>query len=237
LLGAKSVNLEAQFVDSFSFFLIVFVPVQILVSQDPCFPEMGPQMVQSECEPSIAWLFLRIDVRLIQDVTSLNLGLLFAESAFKDVLPPNLVLWVYQGSKDGFTVVGIHLEVLIRQGASNALKQNESKVELCVISDKQFSQGAEQFGAPHGAARAAKNVPGGFSDVETWGTGVGGRLFDPVHVPASGEEIVCEFDDEYFCAVLQSVQSLTRSLPVDGSEGWHRSNRSWPWDVGKFVDC
>jgi hypothetical protein len=37
---------------------------------------------------------------------------------------------------------------------------------LCVISDKQFSQGAEQFGAPHGSARAAKNVPGGFSDVE-----------------------------------------------------------------------
>jgi hypothetical protein len=39
-------------------------------------------------------------------------------------------------------------------------------------------------------------------------TGVGGRLFDPVHVPASGEEIVCEFDDEYFYAVLQSVHSL-----------------------------
>jgi hypothetical protein len=39
-----------------------------------------------------------------------------------------------------------------------------------------------------------------------------------MHVPASGEEIVCEFDDEYFGAVLQSVQSLARSLPVDGSE-------------------
>jgi hypothetical protein len=54
LLGAQSVNLEAQFVNSFAFFLIVVVPVQILVSQDPCFPEMGPQMVWSECEPSIA---------------------------------------------------------------------------------------------------------------------------------------------------------------------------------------
>jgi hypothetical protein len=39
-------------------------------------------------------------------------------------------------------------------------------------------------------------------------------------VPVSGEEIVCEFDDECFYAVLQSVpHSLARSLPVDGSEG------------------
>jgi hypothetical protein len=94
-------------------------------------------------------LFLRIDVRLIQDVSSLNLGPLFAESAFKDVLPPDLVLCVYQGSKDGFTVVGIHLEVLIRQRASNALKQNESKVELCVISGTSNSPRERSNSARH----------------------------------------------------------------------------------------
>ncbi len=68
-------------------------------------------------------------------------------------------------------------------------------------------------------AWAAENVPGGFGDVQTSWAFVGGGLFDPMHVSAFRQMIVCEFDDEDLNAVLQCVESLSRTVPVDGSKG------------------
>jgi hypothetical protein len=47
-------------------------------------------MMQFEFEPSVAILFLGIKVRVIQNVSSLNLVPMVAESAFEKTLPPIL---------------------------------------------------------------------------------------------------------------------------------------------------
>jgi hypothetical protein len=78
-------------------------------------------MVQDEFEPSVARLFLVIKVWVIQNVSTLNLGPMEAESAFEKMLPSDFVLGVDEHSKDGFAIIRIHLEVLVREGASNAL--------------------------------------------------------------------------------------------------------------------
>ena len=53
-----------------------------------------PQMVQDHFEPSVARLFLLVDFRVVEDVACLNLGPLFAEASFEEVLPSDFVLRV-----------------------------------------------------------------------------------------------------------------------------------------------
>jgi hypothetical protein len=93
--------------------------VKVVVAIEPEFPKMSPEMVQSQFEPSVAGLFLGIDVGVVHDVSSLDLSPLFAESSLEKVLPSDFVLGVDKGSKDRFSVVGIHLKVLIGKSASN----------------------------------------------------------------------------------------------------------------------
>ncbi len=61
-------------------------------------------------------------------------------------------------------------------------------------------------------------MPVGFGDVEAGWTFVVGGAFDAMHVSSSREMVVSKFHDEDLCAVLQSIQCLSRDVPVDGSE-------------------
>jgi hypothetical protein len=102
-------------------------------------------MMQHEFEPSAASLFLVVQFRVIQDVSSLNLGPLFAEAAFEQMLPADFVLGVDKHAKDGFIVAGIHLEVLVGESTSSSLEWCESKIELVVIVGKSIAQGAKKL--------------------------------------------------------------------------------------------
>ena len=67
---------------------------------------------------------------------SLDLSPLFAELIFERILQSSFVLEVDQHSEDEFAIVRIHLKVLVGEGASNALEENESQLELSVIDGK-----------------------------------------------------------------------------------------------------
>ncbi len=110
--------------------------MEIVISSEPELPQLSPEMMQNEFEPSVSGLFLVIEFGVVQNVSALNLGPMEAESSFEKVLPAYFVLGVDESSKDGFSVVGIHLEVLVCEGASNALDEDESKIELRVIGDE-----------------------------------------------------------------------------------------------------
>ena len=57
-------------------------------------PQLGPQMVQDEFEPSVDRLLLLVDSGVAEDVASLDLGPLFAEACFEKVLPSDFLLRV-----------------------------------------------------------------------------------------------------------------------------------------------
>jgi hypothetical protein len=78
-------------------------------------------MVQYDFEPSVARLFLVVEFEVIQNVSALDLGPMEAKSAFEKMLPSDFVLGVDDSAEGGFAIVGIHLEVLVREGASNSL--------------------------------------------------------------------------------------------------------------------
>jgi hypothetical protein len=137
-----------QSFDSLAFFLIAVAPVKVVVAIQANLPEVSPEMVQSEFEPSVPRLLCRINARFVHDMSSLNLSPLFAELTFEKMLPSDFVLGIDKGSKDRFSVVGIHLEVLIGESVWNALWQNESKIKLCGIGDKCVTQVAEELGTP-----------------------------------------------------------------------------------------
>ena len=46
-------------------------------------------------------------------MSSLNLSPLIAEAAFEKMLPSDFVLGIDESSEDGFSIVGIHLKVLV----------------------------------------------------------------------------------------------------------------------------
>jgi hypothetical protein len=61
------------------------------------------------------------------------------------MLPANFVPGVEEHPKDGFTIVGIHLEVLVGESTSNSLEWHESDIELCVIAVPLSSQVRKQL--------------------------------------------------------------------------------------------
>ncbi len=77
-------------------------------------------MVQYEFEPSLARLFLMVEFGVIHNVSVLYLSPMNAKLAFEKMLPSDVVLGVGESSKGWFSIVGIHLEVLVREGASNS---------------------------------------------------------------------------------------------------------------------
>jgi hypothetical protein len=87
--------------------------VKVVIVIEPDLPEESPGMMQNEFEPSVAILFLGINVRVIHDVSSLNLSPMFAESSFEKMLPSDFVpgnwqrleMWVL-GCWDSFGSVG-----------------------------------------------------------------------------------------------------------------------------------
>ena len=82
---------------------------------------------------------------------SLDLTSLFAAAAFeKRMLQSNHVLGVDEHSEDGLAIVGVNLEVLfVGRGASNALLEGESQIELRVMYCKGFSdKGSEELCTP-----------------------------------------------------------------------------------------
>ena len=67
-------------------------------------------------------------------MSSLNLSPLIAEAAFEKMLPSYFVLGIDESSEDGFSIVGIHLKVLVGKGSRDSfLDQNESKVDFSVM--------------------------------------------------------------------------------------------------------
>ena len=63
-------------------------------------------------------------------------------------LPILLVLGVDEHSEDGFVIVGIHLEALVGESASNTLEWDESEIELGVVGGKSVAQCAKELCAP-----------------------------------------------------------------------------------------
>ena len=55
-------------------------------------------------------------------------------------------------------LVGIHLKVLVGEGARDSLDQNESEVKLSVMDDQSLAQGAKELFAPEGPTGATQNV-------------------------------------------------------------------------------
>jgi hypothetical protein len=85
--------------------------VKVVVAIEPDFPKMSPsEMAQVQFEPSVARLFLGVDVGVVHDVSSLDLSPLFAESSFEKVLPSDFVLGVDKGPEDRF-LVGDHARI------------------------------------------------------------------------------------------------------------------------------
>jgi hypothetical protein len=80
--------------------------VKVIVAIEPCLPEVSPEMMQSEFEPSVARLFLGINVRSIHNVSSLNLSPLFAGSSFEKLLQSDFVLGIDKGSKCSSWLLG-----------------------------------------------------------------------------------------------------------------------------------
>ena len=67
--------------------------MKIVIACKPQLPQLGPQMVQDEFEPLAAQLFLLVEFWVVEDVSSLDLGPLFAEACFeKKALPSDFVL-------------------------------------------------------------------------------------------------------------------------------------------------
>jgi hypothetical protein len=113
--------LRLKLFQTFAFFLIFVSAMKIVIANEPELPQLSPQMVQDDFEPSVARLFLLVDFRVVEDASSLELGPLFAEASFEEMLPSDFVLGVDQHSEDGFAIVGVHLEVLVGESAPNAL--------------------------------------------------------------------------------------------------------------------
>ena len=80
--------------ETFAFFLIFVVAMKILIADEPELPQLGPQMIQDDFEPLVARLFLLVDFWVIEDVAPLDLGPLFADASFEQVLPSDFVLGV-----------------------------------------------------------------------------------------------------------------------------------------------
>ena len=107
-------------------------------------------------------------------------------------LPSYYVLGVDLGSEVvGFAIVGIHLKMLVGKGAPgpNALKEDESQIELSVMYCKGFTYHRARRSSvrqPEGSAGAAYNMRVVFCDVDDagWAFVIGG-LFGSVHVSSS----------------------------------------------------
>ena len=56
--------------------------MKIVIADKPELPQLGPQMVEDDFEPSVARLFLLVDFWVVEDVLPLDLGPLFAEASF-----------------------------------------------------------------------------------------------------------------------------------------------------------
>ena len=76
--------------------------------------------------------------------------------------------------------------MLIGEGASNALKENESQIELSVMYGKGFTQGSKELCAPERSAGASENIPAGFCDVDAGWALVGVGSFGSMYLSASG---------------------------------------------------
>jgi hypothetical protein len=100
--------------------------------------------------------------------------------------------------KDGFTIVGIHLEVLVLgESTSNLLEQCENKVRLRdVIVGQRVTQGTEKLFTPWLKFGTAENMPVGFDNVDTGRAFICFDMFDPVHVSLCGCVVMRKFDDE-----------------------------------------
>ena len=116
-------------------------------------------------------------------------------------------------------IVGIHLKGLVGESASDALDQDESKIELGALVFKSVAQRAKKLCAPDGLAGAAESVPVGFCDVNAGWALVGWGTFDSMHVSVIGQMAACEFNNENIGGVLPSGECLCRDIPVDGLEG------------------
>jgi len=79
---------------TFAFFLIFVSAAKIVIADEPELPQLGPQMVQDEFEPSVARLFFLVNFWVVEDVSSFDLGPLFAGASFEKVLPSDFVLRV-----------------------------------------------------------------------------------------------------------------------------------------------
>ena len=92
LFGAQCKDSWLWLFEMFAFFFVFVAAAQIVVASEPELPRVSPEMTQHEFEPSVARLFLVVNVGVIQHVSSLDLGPLFAEAAFEKMLPSCFVL-------------------------------------------------------------------------------------------------------------------------------------------------
>ena len=74
-------------------------------------------------------------------MSSLSLSPLIAEAVLKKMLPSYFVLGIDESYEDGFSIVGIHLKVLVGEGSPDSLDQDESEVKLSVMDGQGLAQG------------------------------------------------------------------------------------------------
>ena len=101
------------------------------------------------------------------------------------MLPSNSILGLYEHGEARFSIGYAHPEVLVGEGASDALKKNEGEIGLGVLDHDSIAQSEKEVATPDGAAGAAEDVPVGFDNVETGWAFVGFGSASPVHVSSS----------------------------------------------------
>ena len=67
LFGARCEDSDSwsRLFETFAFFFIFVAATRIVIASKPELPQVRPEMMQDECEPSAARLFLVINVRVI----------------------------------------------------------------------------------------------------------------------------------------------------------------------------
>ena len=101
------------------------------------------------------------------------------------MVPSDRVLGLDEVSESGFAKIFRHLEVGIKERASNTLKEDQSEVGLCVSDSKGFGEFVEELGTPSGAVWASYDMPRGFDGLVAGWASVCFGFSDAEHVFAS----------------------------------------------------
>ena len=79
--GAEGAHSGQDLFETFALFLVFVSAVEIVITNEPQLPQLGPQMVEDDFEPSVARLLLLVDFRVVKDVSCLDVGPLLKQTS------------------------------------------------------------------------------------------------------------------------------------------------------------